>query len=210
MNIKILRCCSLALIFCLIFLFNKSYAAEKYIVLSSPNVIEKKGTIKVVEYFWYGCPHCYQLEPYIEKWLQEKEDYIEFIRIPAVLNRKWLQHAKIFYVAKKLGILNKIHKELFKAIHVEKKKLMGRINLKLFFEENGVASDEFDKVYQSEYVKENIRNAYSIGQQYNLKGVPAIIINGKYGTTPSIAGGYNEVIQVINELAQSEHEKLIR
>ena len=80
----------------LTFFLSSSYAADKkYITFSQPHTLTDK--VVIMEIFWYGCPHCYQLEPVIEKWLAEKADYIDFVRMPAVLNRKWLQHAHVYY-----------------------------------------------------------------------------------------------------------------
>ena len=164
--------------------------------------------IEVVEVFWYGCPHCYQFEPFVEKWLEEKAGYIEFIRMPGVLGENWLPHARAFYVAEKLGVTDKIHGPLFNAIHKEKQKIMDKRALRSFFVEQGVSGDDFDQAWQSKEVEENVRYAYTMGQRYVLTGVPAVIINGKYGTSASMAGDFNKIIDVVNTLAAKEYGKL--
>jgi thiol:disulfide interchange protein DsbA len=171
-----------------------------------PTTTGKK--IEVVEVFWYGCPHCYQFEPTINKWLKEKAEYIEFVRIPGVLGPQWVPHARAYYAAQNLGVLEKIHQPLFSAIHNEKRKIIDEKSLKSFFAEHGVDGNDFDKAYQSKEVEENVRYAFTMGQRYELTGVPAVIINGKYGTSASMAGSFDKVVDVINTLSAKEYERL--
>ena len=186
-------------------LFSTSHGADKYKKLPSPQLTRTGDKIEVLEFFWYGCSHCYQFEPVIEKWLEEKAEYIEFVRIPGALNKNWLPHARAFYAAKKLGVLDKIHRPLFDAIHKEKRGILGEKHLKHFFVEYGVLGEDFDKAYYSKDVQDDVRYAYSLALDYGLKGVPAIIVNGKYGTSTAMAGGYDGVIEVINSLAEEEY-----
>jgi thiol:disulfide interchange protein DsbA len=164
--------------------------------------------IEVLEVFWYGCPHCYHFEPVIEKWLEEKADYIEFVRMPGILGKNWLPHARAFYAAEKLGVLDIIHKPLFDAIHRDKRKILDEKSLRVFFSEHGVSGDEFDQAYNSKEVEEKVRAAFTAGQGYALTGVPAIIINGKYMTSASMAGSFEKIIVVINTMAAKEYKKL--
>jgi len=164
--------------------------------------------IEVVEVFWYGCPHCYHFEPVIEKWLEEKSEYIEFIRMPGILGKNWLPHARAFYAAEKLGILEEIHKPLFDAIHKDKRKILDEKSLRAFFSEYGVSGADFDQAYNSREVEDKVRAAFSAGKNYALTGVPAIIINGKYTTSESMAGSFEKIIAVINTLAAKEYKKL--
>jgi len=182
--------------------------AERYKELSSPQPTRTGNKIEVLEVFWYGCPHCYQFEPVVEKWLEEKAGYIEFVRIPGVLGKQWLPHARAYYAAEKLGVLEKIHQPLFNAIHNEKRKIFDEKSLKKFFAEHGVDGNDFDKAYQSKEVEESVRTAFSAGKNYELTGVPTVVINGKYTTSASMAGSFDKVIEVINILSAKEYEKL--
>ena len=94
---------------------------KKKTVSRQPNQINKK--IKVVEVFWCGCSRCYSFEPHIEKWLTEKADYIDFVRIPGALGKNWLPLARAYYVAEKLDVIDKIHRPLYDAIHTRQKKI---------------------------------------------------------------------------------------
>ena len=182
--------------------------AGRYRELPSHQPTRTGDKVEVLEIFWYGCPHCYQFEPTIENWLKEKAGYIEFVRIPGVLGKHWLPHARAFYTAEKLGVLDKIHRPLYNAIHKDKRKIMDQKSLKSFFAERGISGDEFDQAYKSRDVEENVREAYLVGQRYQITGVPAVIINGKYGTSASMAGSFAKVVEVINTLAAEEHREM--
>jgi len=128
--------------------------------------------------------------------------------MPGVLGKNWLPHARAFYAAEKLGVLDKIHQPLFDAIHKEKRKIMDKKELKRFFVGQGVNGDDFDQAFHSKEVENSVRYAFTMGQHYELTGVPAVIINGKYGTSASMAGSYNKIIDVVNTLAAKEHARM--
>ena len=186
----------------------KDVPETSYKKLSSPQPTRTGSKIEILEVFWYGCSHCYYFEPTIGKWLEEKADYIEFVRMPGVLGKNWLPHARAFYAAEKLGVLDKIHQPLFDAIHKEKRKIMDKKELKRFFVGQGVNGDDFDQAFHSKEVENSVRYAFTMGQHYELTGVPAVIINGKYGTSASMAGSYNKIIDVVNTLAAKEHARM--
>ncbi len=177
----------------------------RYIKIPTPQATMTGDKIEVLEVFWYGCPHCYEFEPTIEKWLAEKADYIEFVRIPGVMAKNWLPHARAYYAAEKLGVLEKIHRPLFNAIHKQRRKIIDENSLKSFFAEQGISGDAFEQAYTSREVEEKVRNAYQIGQRYQLTGVPTILINGKYGTSVSMAGGNDKIMDVIDILSADEY-----
>ena len=179
-----------------------------YKELPSPQPTRTGNKIEVLEIFWYGCPHCYNFEPVIEKWLEEKAEYIEYIRMPGVMGKNWLPHARAFYAAEKLGVLDKIHRPLFDAIHKEKRKIMDKKSLKKFFVAQGVNGDDFDQAFRSKEVEDNVRYAFTMGQRYAITGVPAIIINGKYVTSASMAGSFTKITDVMNTLAAKEYANM--
>lgn len=165
---------------------------------------QTQGKIEVVEIFWYGCPHCYDFEPYLEKWLESKPEDVEFIRIPGVLNQAWLSHARAFYAAQKLGVLDRIHRPLFDALHKEKRNLYAEDALRVFVESQGVDGEEFTSAVRSAETATRIKQALVRVRGYRVKGVPAVIVNGKYLTSASLAGSYEKLIQVIDGLVERE------
>ena len=169
-----------------------------------PQPTSSGDKIEVIEFFWYGCPHCYSLEPYLEKWLQDKPDDVVFRRIPAVLGSNWIHYAKVYYAAAKLGVVDKLHTPLFNAIHKDRIPLDDATKLGDFLESLGIDKDRFFAAYQSEEISNDIKNSYIMGQDYGLTGVPTIIVNGKYRTSASQAGSNEQLIQVLNKLIQLE------
>ncbi|OGT84462.1 MAG: hypothetical protein A3H91_12520 [Gammaproteobacteria bacterium RIFCSPLOWO2_02_FULL_61_13] len=162
------------------------------------------GKIEVLEFFWYGCPHCYSMEPYVEKWLQSKAADVEFIRVPGVLNKLWMAHARAYYTAQKLGVLEQIHRPLFDAMHKENRKVYTEDDLRDFFEEKGVKGADFTRTYNSHDVEIRVKQAYVLAQNYRLTGVPAFIVNGKYATTGQLAGTYENIITTVDALIEME------
>lgn len=163
-----------------------------------------EGKIEVAEVFWYGCPHCYAFEPILESWLKTKPDDVVFRRIPGVLNKNWVPHAKAYFTAEKLGILEKIHKPLFDAIHKERRRIFTEDQLRDFFEEQGVDPDEFNKIYNSDEVETKTKQAFFLARGYRLTGVPSVVVNGKYLTSGSLAGSYENLLKVVNYLIEKE------
>jgi thiol:disulfide interchange protein DsbA len=162
------------------------------------------GKIEVIEFFWYGCPHCYALEPYLEKWLATKPDDVVFRRVPGILGENWIPHARAYFTAEKLGVVERIHKPLFDAIHQDKKSIMNEDDLRNFFVGSGVAKDDFDRIYQSQEITDKVKAAFAMGQSFQLSGVPTLLVNAKYLVSPSSAGGYAETVTAVNKLVEAE------
>lgn len=180
-------------------------AKPGYEAVSPPQATANPAKIEVIEFFWYGCPHCFSFEPSLKAWLKTKPENVEFIRIPAVFNEQWGKHAKAYYVAEALGVLDKVHDPLFDGVQA-KKELETEDQLAKFFAEHGVKEAEFRETYNSFMVDTKMRQAPEIAAKYGIDGVPAIIVNGKYRTTGSLAGTQEKMIDVMNELIKKESE----
>ena len=162
------------------------------------------GKVEVVEVFWYGCPHCFRLEPDIEQWLQNKPENVEFVRVPAALGRGWEIHARAFHAAEILGVLDKIHKPLFDAIHEQGRRLNTPEALADFFAEHGVDKEQFMKVFNSFELDTQFRRSQQLVRQYAITGVPALIVDGKYLVTARMAGSEEGMLEVVNYLVRKE------
>lgn len=160
--------------------------------------------VEVVELFWYGCPHCYQFEPLIEQWLEDKADYIEFTRVPAVFARNWEVHARAFYAAEQLGILDETHTALFEALHEQRRKLFDEDQLAAFYADFGVSEEAFRKAFNSFDVDKKTRHAVAVTRQYGIGGVPAIVVDGRYRTSTQQAGSYENLLKIADFLAARE------
>jgi protein dithiol oxidoreductase (disulfide-forming) len=176
-----------------------------YKVVANPQPTEAPaGKVEVLELFWYGCPHCYHLEADLTTWLAHKPDYIVFRRMPAVLGSNWALDGQAFYAAELLGVLDRIHAPLFKALHQEHLHLSDENSLADWFVTQGVNRDEFLKAMHSFVVDMKVRRAGQIDQAFGIDGVPAFVINGKYTTSPGMTAGNEKAFQVVDYLAARE------
>jgi thiol:disulfide interchange protein DsbA len=177
---------------------------KQYQVLKDPQPTGDASTIEVVELFWYGCPHCYRLEPLIHEWLQNKPDDVTFIRMPAILGKGWELLAKGYFTAELLGVLDTVHSDLFAAIHEKNSKFRDEKELRDFFISKGVAQEDFDKMFNSFAVSVKVNNARLMTRRYAITGVPTLIVNGKYSTSGSLAGSNENIINVVDQLVAQE------
>ncbi len=170
------------------------------------------GRVEVRELFWYGCPHCFNLEPTLTAWRTHKADYIDFIPTPAIFNNPvWQTHATAFYTAEALKIVDKIHTKLFDAIHVGHRTLNTEAQIRDFFmEQAGVSGEDFDKAFNSFSVKTKTSRAADLSQKTGINGVPAIIINGKYRVDAALAGGIENITKIIDLLAAQEQAATVK
>jgi thiol:disulfide interchange protein DsbA len=175
-----------------------------YELVQPPQPTTTKDKVEVVEMFWYGCPHCNALEPYVNRWLKRKPANVEFVRIPAVFRPTWELHARAFYTAEILGVLDKTHSAMFEAIHQQKRRLNTEQELMEFFAEHGVKNEDFKRVFHSFAVEAKVRRAKDLSQRYGISGVPSIIVNGKYRTGAQLAGGNANIFKVVNFLVEKE------
>ena len=181
-------------------------AGKHYQAVQPEQPTSTPGKVEVVELFWYGCPHCYSFESTIQTWLKEKADYIEFVRIPAIFSRNWEIHARAFYAAEQLGVLETIHVPLFDALHRERRKLFDEDSLAGFFVEHGVEESAFRTAYNSFDVDSKARQAFSATRKYGITGVPAMVINGKFRSSAQATGDYENLLKLVDYLAAKEHE----
>ncbi|MCF6256850.1 MAG: thiol:disulfide interchange protein DsbA/DsbL [Gammaproteobacteria bacterium] len=179
-------------------------AAKNYEMVNPPQPTTSKDKIEVVELFWYGCPHCFTLEPYVERWLKRKPENVKFVRMPGVFRPSWEIHGRAYYTAEVLGVVDKVHKPMFEAIHEQKRSLSDEASIMALFKANGVSEKDFKRVFRSFAVETKLRRAKDMGQRYGVRGVPALIINGKYRTGVTESGGNSKVFKVVNELVEME------
>ncbi|WP_321529365.1 thiol:disulfide interchange protein DsbA/DsbL [Sedimenticola selenatireducens] len=140
--------------------------------------------VQVLEFFWYACPHCYNLEPHINKWLEKKPDNVEFVRIPAMFQRAdVVLHAKTFYALTLMGVEDELNAALFDEIHVRKNKLADSAQMEAFLAQKGVDIDAYRKAMKSFAVQTQSRRAEVLASRFDIRGVPAFVVDGKYRTS---------------------------
>ena len=163
------------------------------------------GKVEVAEVFWYGCGHCFTLDPAIESWrAKNKPPYVEFVRVPAMWNDATRLHARVFYTAELLGKLDELHSLIFRELHVSGNQLNTVDKISAFFQQHGVSKDEFTKAFSSFAVESKLQRADVLNRRYRINSVPTMIINGKYSADISSAGGESQLFGLLEELAAHE------
>jgi thiol:disulfide interchange protein DsbA len=180
---------------------------EGYELINPPQPTADPGKVEVIEFFWYGCPHCYHFEPDINAWLKTKPDNVTFIRQPAIFNAHWAAHAKAYFTAEALGAVEKMHADFYNAIQNQKRALETEDDLAKFFAEHGVSETDFRKAYKSFAVDTKMRQAESMAARYGVTGTPSLAVNGKYRIGGSTAKSFSNMITVMNTLIKQESAK---
>ena len=151
-----------------------------YMVIKQPIQTDNPARVEVVEFFWYGCPHCYEFDPSLESWVKALPKDVEFKRIPAPLNRVWETAARVYYTLESMGLVDKLHTPLFKAIHEDRLRITNERALLEWLDSKGVDTKKFSAAYRSFSVESKLKRAQQISQAAALEGVPALMVNGKY------------------------------
>lgn len=181
---------------------------EHYTVLDNPVETQvEDGRIEVTEAFWYGCPHCYNLEDPLNAWVAELPEDVAFQRMPATMGGDWNTHAFAFYAAQQLGILDALHDDFFHAIHEEGRRLNTPDDIAAFFSNYGVTEEEALAALNSFGVKGKVNQAHARMRQMQLMGVPALIVDGRYLVSPSTAGSLGNMPQVTGALVEKVREE---
>jgi thiol:disulfide interchange protein DsbA len=165
---------------------------------SSPDQVE------VAEIFWYGCPHCYTFDPYLENWKETLAEDVNFIRIPAVWNNVLQTHAKVYFTAELLDVIDDVHTPIFREIHVNRNMLTETNELVDFFAQYGVMPDEFNQTFESFAVFTRMQRADELSRRYRISSVPTVVVNGKYVTNATMAGDYPDLLRLVDELVAME------
>lgn len=175
-----------------------------YQKLDTPVQTDSDGKIEVAEVFWYGCPHCYHFKPYVEAWEKTLPEDVKFVMLPAALGRSWEPHARAFYALEAMGDLNKVHDALFDALAGEHRSLETPEALAKFVAGYGVDAGTFIKNYNSFGVNARMQQAQSKIRGARITGVPAMLVNGKYKVSASMAGSHEAVLKVVDYLVDKE------
>lgn len=164
------------------------------------------GKIEVAEVFWYGCGHCYNLEPVIADWEKRLPSDVSLVRIPVMWNPTNEIHARIFYTAEALGKRAQISPAVFKAIHIDNKPMTDEQEIQKLFAEFGVSADTFNKTFRSFAVESQLRRAKDLTMKYHVKGVPLLVVDGKYLTDGPKIKSHDDLLAVAEELVQRERQ----
>lgn len=162
------------------------------------------GKIEITEFFMYSCPHCYNFEAFLEKWDAQKATYVQFVRYPALFNSPARTHARAFYTAETLGILDQTHMPFFRELHVNRRPMTSENELAGFFANYGVDESAFKQAFNSFAVDTQMRKAESLGRRYRITSTPTVVVNGKYVVDGDKITSYEEILKIADYLAQKE------
>lgn len=165
-----------------------------------------EGKVEITEVFQYSCPHCYSLEPALEEWKSRFPDYVNFVRLPAPWNALGTLHARAFYTAEALGKIDEMHEAFFNEFHVQGNALESEEKLARFFARFGVDEETFKRTFNSfSIANTKVQRANQLVTRYRVSGTPNIVVNGKYVTDGSMAGGsLDRWYEIIATLAERE------
>ncbi|MGJ7458189.1 thiol:disulfide interchange protein DsbA/DsbL [Halomonas sp. MA07-2] len=175
-----------------------------------PQTVETRvgeGQIEVTEAFWYGCPHCYNLQQHVTAWYETLGDDVSVVHLPGTMGGDWNKHAAAFYAAEELGIAEAVHADFFDAVHQQNRRLTEVDDVADFYSDYGVSADEARQALGSFAVKSKVNQAHSRLRAMRLMGVPAIVVDGRYLVTPSSAGSLSNMPQIADALIEKVREE---
>lgn len=179
-----------------------------YEIIANPVRTADPNKIEISEIFWYGCPHCYAFEPLITSWEEKLPSDVAFVRSPGMWNQTMEIHAQIYYAAEALGVTGKIHDVAFNEIHQRRNYLQTVDAIKDMFVSQGVAPADFDKAWKSFSVSSAVKRANTRMRDYGVRGVPSIVVNGKY--LVSVGGAVptqTDMLKIVDFLVQKERSE---
>jgi len=178
-----------------------------YATLSPPQPTEGGGKVEVTEFFCYGCPHCYAMEPFVNAWLKTKPADVVFKRVPAY-NEGWAPMVSMYYTLEAMGLVDQYHDKVFDAIHKQNVNLNNAKKRDEWLKANGIDPAKFAEVEKSFTVVTKVNRAKQLTQAYKVDGVPRFFVNGKYYTSAEQAGGGERIFLVIDQLVATARKEM--
>jgi len=173
-----------------------------YRILPIAQPVETKGKVEVIEFFWYGCPHCYDFEPELTSWMKHQPKDVTFRRVPVAFRDDFMPHSQLFYALEALGKGDALNEKVMYAMHKENKRLLTESEIADWVASQGIDRNTFLATYRSFAVASKARAAKQLAEAYRIDGVPTIVMQGKYVTSPSIAGTKAKAIAVMDYLEE--------
>ena len=177
-----------------------------FLHISPPIATDTPGKIEVVEFFWYECPHCYELEPLLEAWVPKLSKDVQFRRVPATFNDRWRISARVFYALESMGIEDKLHKSLMDAIHKDRMRITDDRQLAEWLGKQKVDVAKFQAALKSFAVESRLKRADQLVRDAKIDGVPALMINGRY--LVAAGGSSQRMIDTANALIEQSRKDM--
>jgi len=183
-------------------------AGKDYTVLQAAQPIASPaGKVEVIEFFWYGCPHCNEFEPYIEAWAKKQGPDVVFKRVPVAFRDDFIPHSKMYHALDAFGVAEKVTPAVFNEIYVKKNYLLTPQAQADFLKTQGVDPKKYMDAYNSFSTQSAVQRDAKLLQDYKIDGVPTIVVQGKYETGPAMTNSLPDTTQVMDFLIQQVRDK---
>jgi thiol:disulfide interchange protein DsbA len=156
--------------------------------------------VEVIDFFWYGCPHCNNLQPYLERWISRKPSDVTVRRIPAVLRESWAPHARIYYTLEALGEVERLHQQVYHGYHVEKLSMSKPEVMTAWAVRHGIMRERWDETYASAAVQLKVEEAAKLTRTYKITGTPSLVVQGRYLTSGNMVESLERMVVVMDGL----------
>jgi thiol:disulfide interchange protein DsbA len=183
---------------------------REFLRLDPPHAGAADGRVEVIEFFYYGCPVCYETEPFLSRWLGTAPDYVAIRRVPALSSEAWEPFAKLFYTLESLGQIERLHWPVYDNVHFEDVKLNDEKVMTDWAVRNGIEREKFVQAYGSKAVADKVAHARELLKTYEVRAVPTFIVDGKFLTSARLAGGTHQVVQLLDRLVRLAREERLR
>lgn len=183
-----------------------AFEGHDYALLKNPQPVSTGSKIEVLEFFWYRCPHCFQLEPGLDKWLKTLPKDAQIRRMPAVFRDDWMPGAKIYYTLEQMGLLDTLHSKVFDAYHIAHTDLNNPAVLGDWIAKQGVDRKKFEAIYNSFSIQAKAMQGAKLAKVYGINGVPTFIVDGKYVTSMSMTESEPRLFEVLDQLIDMARE----
>lgn len=177
-------------------------AGREYLRLDPPRPVASGSRIEVLEFFYYGCPVCYEFQPHMSRWLYQAPAYVALQRVPVLSSENWEPFAKLYYTLEILGDVGRLHWPIYDNFHFDGKKLNEARDMIDWVSHNGVDRDKFINTLESDEVKARLERSRELVKLYEVRGVPSVVVDGKYLTSARLAGGTRQLAQVVDFLVK--------
>jgi thiol:disulfide interchange protein DsbA len=175
--------------------------------LIEPRPVANADRIEVIDFFWYGCPYCYQLQPALEAWIKRKPPDVDLRRIPAIFRQSWIPHARIYYTLETLGDVERLHQAVYRAHHVEHENLASAESAADWAARHGIDRARWLAIYGSPDIDRKIEQSIEATKLYAVQGTPSVVVDGRYITSTGMSETVNGVVAILEDLIQLTRER---
>ncbi len=177
---------------------------KDYVEVPAQPTSVQQDQVEVLEFFWYRCPHCFHLEPELKTWTGTLPKNVVFKQVPSILSESWVPLARAFYALEAVGLQEKLHDEVFHALHVQGINLNPPAAFLDWAAQKGADRKKLAQAYSSPEVHAKLLRALQLTRDFKLNGVPAFVVNGKYSTSAYLTGSNSQTFKVLDELITME------